>query len=405
MNAALQALTLQAGPNAALVTLGAALLGAAAGGVGAFLLLRKRALVSDAVAHATLPGVALAFLAMAALGGDGRALLGLLAGAAVSATAGLLAVTWITTRTRLGEDAAIAAVLGVFFGFGVVLLTVVQTAGVGRPAGLESVLLGSTAGMLRADALVVAVGGAATTTALWIWRRPLTLAAFDADYAAATGVAVRRADLLLMGLAAAVTVVGLAVVGLVLIVALLIIPPAAARFWTDRVGAMALIAAGLGAAAGWVGAAASAAAPDLPTGPMIVLVAAALFVGSMLFAPRRGVVAGLARRRRFQAAVHRRQGLLAVARGEPIREPYTLRLLAREGLLRGDGVATPAGRAQAAKIARDERRWDVARDAHQDAGLSGRYDGLTPIEQVFTADEIAEFDRRIGPPAAVPDPR
>jgi manganese/zinc/iron transport system permease protein len=112
----LEALTLQLGYNAALVTIGAALLGAASGAAGTFLFLRKRALVSDAISHATLPGVALAFLVMVALGGDGRNLPGLLVGAGLSAGLGLLAVQWMTRRTRLAEDAAIGAVLSVFFG-------------------------------------------------------------------------------------------------------------------------------------------------------------------------------------------------------------------------------------------------------------------------------------------------
>jgi manganese/zinc/iron transport system permease protein len=99
--------------------------------------------------------------------------------------------------------------------------------------------------------------------------------------------------------------------------------------------------------------------------------------------------------------VHHRQGLLALARQEPIREAYTLRLLQKEGLIRADGVPTEEGRAAAAKVSRDERRWDIARQIHQDAGLTGLYDGLTPIEDVFTADEIRDFDRRIGPPVAV----
>ena len=401
MNPLLSALTLQAGYNAALVALGAAMLGFAAGAAGSFLFLRKRALVSDAVAHATLPGVGAAFIVMVALGGDGRSLLGLLAGSALSAALGLLVIEWIVRRTRLPEDAAIGAVLGSFFGLGVVLLTVVQGMSAGRQAGLEGFLLGSTAGMLRQDALVIAVGGALAVGAVWLLRRPMTLVAFDADYAAATGVRVARIDLAMMGLVMAVTVIGLKVVGLVLIVAMLIIPPVTARFWTDEAGRVVWIAGALGGTAGYAGAAASASAPALPTGPIIVLVAAALFTLSLFLAPARGVLAALLRHRRFQERVHRRQGLLALAVGQPIREGYTLRLLAREGLVRADGVPTDEGRAQAAKIARDERRWDVARGIHQDAGLTGRYDGLTAIEEVFAPDEIAEFDRRLGPPAAV----
>lgn len=398
MSGFLDALLLGAGYNAALVAIGAGLLGVAAGATGTFLFLSKRALVSDAVAHATLPGVGLAFIVMVAAGGDGRSLPGLLAGSAATAWLGLLAIEWITRRTRLSEDAAIGAVLGVFFGFGVVLLTVVQTMSAGRQAGLEEFLLGATAGMLRQDAVTIAAGGALALAATWALRRPMTLVAFDRDYAAALGYDVRRVDLAMMGLVMGVTVIGLKLVGLVLIVALLIVPPVAARFWTERAGRVVWIAGAIGGASGYVGAALSASAPGLPTGPIIVLVAAAVFALSLLFAPVRGVAAALLRHRRFQRRVHRRQGLLALAHGEPIREPYTLRLLTREGLIRPDGVPTEAGRAQAAKVARDERRWAVARESHRDAGLTGRYDGLTPIETVFTPDEIAAFDRRLGGP-------
>ena len=401
MTAFFDALLLQAGYNAALVAIGAALLGFAAGSSGTFLFLRKRALVSDAVAHATLPGVGIAFILMVSLGGDGRSLVGLLLGSAVTAWIGLLVIEWITRHTRLAEDAAMGAVLGTFFGFGVVLLTVIQSMSAGRQAGLESFLLGSTAGMLFQDAVVIAIGGTLAVLATWAMRRPMTLVAFDSDYAAAVGYDVRRIDLLMMGLVLAVTVIGLKLVGLILIVAMLIIPAVTARFWTERSTQVIWIAGAVGGASGYLGAVLSATAPALPTGPIIVLMAAAIFVISLLFAPARGVLAAVIRHRRFQARVHRRQGLLALAAQHPIRETYTLRLLAREGLVRPDGVPTDTGRAQAAKVARDERRWEVAREIHQDAGLTGRYDGLTPIEEVFTADEVAEFDRRLGPPVAM----
>ena len=316
----IDALLLQAGYNAALVTMGAALLGFAAGAAGTFLFLRKRALVSDAVAHATLPGIALAFIAMVAFGGDGRSLLGLLVGSALTAGLGLLAIEWMTRATRLTEDTAIGAVLGVFFGFGVVLLTIVQTMSSGRQAGLEGFLLGSTAGMLFEDAIVIAAGGAFTVALTWLLRRPMTLVAFDSEYAAAVGVNVRRTDLLMMGLVMAVTIIGLKVVGLILIVAMLIIPAVTARFWTQRASSMLWIAGVFGGVSGYFGAVLSASLPALPTGPIIVLVATALFVVSLLFAPGRGVVAVFWRHHHFQVRVHRRQGLLALAAQHPIRE-------------------------------------------------------------------------------------
>jgi manganese/zinc/iron transport system permease protein len=399
VSAFLDALLLQAGYNAALVAVGAALLGIAAGSGGTFLFLRKRSLLSDALAHSTLPGVGIAFILMVALGGEGRNLLGLLLGSTVSATIGLLAVDWITNRTRLAEDAAIGAVLSVFFGFGVVLLTVIQTMSSGYQAGLEGLLLGSTAGMLFGDAIVITIGGALIVTVVLLLRRPMTLVAFDPEFAAASGVNVQRVDLAMMGLVMAVTIVGLKLVGLVLIVALLIIPPATARLWSNRTENVVLGAGLIGGVSGYMGAALSASAPNLPTGPIIVLMSFALFALSLLFAPARGVFAALLSRRRFRNRLHRRQGLLALAHGGSIQDRMTRAVLRREGFIRGDATLTEAGKAAAARVQHDERRWAMARQLHQLDGFSARYDSLRPIDSVLTRDQIAEIDRRMGDPA------
>jgi manganese/zinc/iron transport system permease protein len=401
MDVFLSALSLQVGYNAALVAIGAALLGIASGASGAYLFLRKRALVSDAVAHATLPGIGLAFLIMVAFGGTGRFLPGLLLGSAVTAGLGLLGIDWITRRTRLGEDAAIGAVLSVSFGLGIVLLTIIQTMSEGRQAGLESVLLGSTAGMLFSDAVTIAIGGALSVLVLILLRRPMTLVAFDSGFAQAQGVNVRATDLAIMGLVMAVTVTGLLIVGLILIVALLIIPAVTARFWSDRTDRVVLMAGLFGGLSGWIGAAISASAPAVPTGPIIVLVAASFFAVSLICAPQRGVLSTLVSRARFSARVHERQGLLALARSEPIFDGYTLRILRRGALIYPDGVATDLGRGEAARALRDEKRWEEARQIHRDEAVIGQYDGLTAIENVLTGDEIAEIDRRLGPPQGV----
>jgi ABC-type Mn2+/Zn2+ transport system permease subunit len=243
------------------------------------------------VAHATLPGVGLAFIVMVAFGGDGRSLPGLLAGSALTAWIGLLLIEWITRRTRLAEDAAIGAVLGVFFGLGIVLLTVIQSMSAGRQAGLEGFLLGSTAGMLFQDAVIIAVGGALAVASPHGSAPADDAGGLRPDYAAAMGYDVRRIDLLMMGLVMAVTVIGLKLVGLILIVAMLIIPPSPPASGPNARTASSGSRARIGGASGYLGAALSASAPALPTGPIIVLVAAALFVVSLLFAPGRGVLA------------------------------------------------------------------------------------------------------------------
>jgi manganese/zinc/iron transport system permease protein len=393
----LEALGLGLGYNATLVTLGAAMLGFAAGATGVFLYLARRALVSDAIGHATLPGVVLGFMVMVALGGEGRFLPGLMLGAAVSAGLGLWVISWITAHTRLSEDAAIGAVLSVFYGLGVVLLTLVQVMQAGKQAGLETFLLGATAGMLRAEALMIAGGGALVLALVFVLRRPMTIVAFDPVYAAGQGIGLRAVDLAMMGLALGITVIGLKVVGAVLIVALLIIPPVAARLWTERADRVVLLAGLFGGVAGYLGAAVSATAPDLPTGPLIVLAGFALFVLSLLMAPARGVLAAGLRHRRFQRRVHLRQGLLALAGDQPIYEPLTLRLMRRAGLVRGDGVATARGRAQAARARLDERRWQMLRSLPEFEAAAARHDGLSPLDEVLTPDQLAALDRRLGP--------
>jgi len=289
--ALLDALLFQAGYNAALVSIGAALLGLAAGAVGSFITLRRRALASDAMAHATLPGIGLAFLAMAILGGDGRNLAGLLVGAGLSALLGLFLLQRLTIRTRLPEDAATGAVLSTFYGAGIVILTVIQNLALGRPAGLEGFLLGSTAGMLFSDALLIAGGGAVVLLILVLLRRPLAMTAFDPDHARQMGVNTAAADAALLLLTLACVLLGLRVVGLILIVALLITPALTARLWSDRIGVVALLGGGIGAVAGHLGASLSLALPDLPTGPSIVLLIFTAFLASILFAPRKGVLA------------------------------------------------------------------------------------------------------------------
>ena len=391
----LDALFLQAGYNTALVSIGAALLGASAGAIGVFVLLRKRSLVSDAISHATLPGLCFAFIAMALTGGDGRWMPGLMIGAAASAGIGLIFVEWMTRRTRLTEDAAIGAVLSVFFGLGVVLLTVIQSLQVGRQAGIASYLVGSTAGMLRNEAETVAVAAFVTSAAIFLLRRPFTLVCFDQEYAAVRGIHVRATDLAMMGVLLAITVIGLKVAGLVLIVALTIIPPVAARFWTDRPEPMVIIAAVLGAASAYLGAVLSSLDAGLPTGALIVLVAFALFLISMLISPRRGLLAGALRRRLFQIDVHERQGLMALARKEPIYDRLTLKVLGRRGFIRPDGVATLRGRAAASEVVRDEARWALYRELYPEEAAGAPHQGIARVVDVLPPDVIAEIDRRL----------
>ncbi|MFZ8874212.1 MAG: metal ABC transporter permease [Paracoccaceae bacterium] len=389
------ALSLSLGYNATLVTLGASLLGAAAGMAGTFLYLRKNALISDAISHATLPGLGFAFLVAFGFGIDGRQLLILLSGSALSAALGLYFVNWLTRETRLTQDTAIGCVLSVFFAFGVVLLTIIQVIPAGRKAGLESFLLGSTAGMLYSDALLILVLSIITALVLFVFLRPIKLVVFDQGYSETLGISVRRVDFIILAVTLAVTVLGMKIVGLILIVALLIIPAVSARFWSERTNIILVTATLFGALSGYIGSAISAVSPGLPTGPIIVLCCFGLFLFSFLFAPKRGVLAVALDHYRFQKAVHLTQGLLSMAAAQPIYEPKTQRLLRRLGYIRADGVATETGKSLAAKTLLNEKRWSYWQEILKE---SNQLDGqavfnLMDIETKLTPDQIKSIDQ------------
>jgi manganese/zinc/iron transport system permease protein len=389
------ALSLSLGYNATLVTLGASLLGAAAGMAGTFLYLRKNALISDAISHATLPGLGFAFLVAFGFGIDGRQLLILLSGSALSAALGLYFVNWLTRETRLTQDTAIGCVLSVFFAFGVVLLTIIQVIPAGRKAGLESFLLGSTAGMLYSDALLILILSIITALVLFVFLRPIKLVVFDQGYSETLGISVQRVDFIILMVTLAVTVLGMKIVGLILIVALLIIPAVSARFWSERTNIILVTATLFGALSGYIGSAISAVSPGLPTGPIIVLCCFGLFLFSFLFAPKRGVLAVALDHYRFQKAVHLTQGLLSMAAAQPIYEPKTQRLLRRLGYIRADGVATETGKSLAAKTLLNEKRWSYWQEILKE---SNQLDGqavfnLMDIETKLTPDQIKSIDQ------------
>ena len=208
--------------NTRVVVVGVALLGMAAGIIGTFTLLRKRALVSDAVSHATLPGIAAAWLVMVALGGTGKWFPGLLLGAAAGGLAAVAAVLVVRSVLRLHEDAALGIVLSVSFGIGIALLGVIQQMRRGSAAGLDSFIYGKTASMLVADATLIGITSLVLVVVAVLLFKELNLLCFDAAYAASQGLPVGLLDAAMLALVVAVTVIGLQAVGLILIVALLI---------------------------------------------------------------------------------------------------------------------------------------------------------------------------------------
>ncbi len=285
------------------VLLGVCLLSASAGVIGCFAVLRRRSLTGDALAHAALPGVCIAFL----LAGSQRNLLAMLAGALAFGLLGVLVITALRRFTRIKEDAAIGIVLGVFFGAGIYLLRVIQKMPGGYASGLNTYILGQTAGITQQDIQIISSLALATLVLMLLFFKEFKLVAFDPSFARVQGWPTTLLDLVLMTLIAIAVVIGLPAVGVVMMAALLIMPAAVARFWTERLHVMLLLAPVAGVVMGAVGTMLSASFRFMPAGPSIILAGAALFTLSAMVAPQRGIVARLARHLRFQRDVRLRK--------------------------------------------------------------------------------------------------
>ena len=271
---------------------GTTALGLVAGTVGSFAVLRRQSLQGDAVAHAALPGVAAAFLV------GGRAPLALVLGGAVAGWLAMLIVTQITRRSRVPFDSALAGVLAVFFGLGLVLFTYIQRNVTGAAlTPLERYLFGQAALVAVSDLWVIGGFGVLTLLTILVLWKQFKVVSFDPAFAASLGFPVRAVELLLTTLTVVAVVIGLKAVGVVLMTALLIAPCVAARQWTDRLGRVVLLAGLFGALAGIAGTIGShllsyqfPKAGSVPTGPTIVLCATALVLLSLVFGTARGWV-------------------------------------------------------------------------------------------------------------------
>ncbi len=373
------------------VALGAAVLGLSSGSLGAFAVLRGQSLLGDAISHAALPGVALAFLLTAS-----KAPLVLVVGAGLAGWVGTLCVSAVVERSRVPYDAALGIVLSVFFGLGMVFLTYIQSQPDASQAGLDTFLFGQAAALVGRDVVTMAVLGAVALVAMLVFWKEFKILLFDPDFAASQGFPVRALDVGLTTLLVIAIVIGLQTVGVVLMSALIVAPAAAARQWTDRLWGVVALAGFFGALSGASGALLSATGARVPTGPTIVLVATLVVGASLLLAPRRGLVAAWARgirNRRVLRVAGTLEDLYTLALAhEDVHYPHpaatlqtmtarpeavgpTLDRLQRQGLVepRDDAWAlTARGLAEARRLARTRA------DEHDAVRLGTEAGGSTP---------------------------
>ncbi len=415
--------------NTQLVVFATMLLGVAGGLVGGFLLLRKRALFGDVLSHATLPGIAIAFAVGTLLWGNGKQLGLLLAGATVSGLAGVATMMAIQKFTRLRDDVAMGFVLSVFFGTGAALLRVVQS--LPNAAGLESFIYGKTASMVATDLQMIAAITVIVSLVCILLFKEFTLLCFDEDYAATSGWPVRWIDAMLLALVTAVTVVGLQAVGLILVIAYLVIPAAAARFWTEKLATMLVISALFGALSGWLGASFSALLAGYPAGAIIVLAASCMFLFSMFFGTARGVLPRWIEARRLKRRMDRQHLLRAAyeildaehseTHNQPIsrdslmsHRSWSSRELARllSMARREDHIEettdpalirlSESGFGEAARITRNHRLWELYLIRHADIAPSHVDRDADMVEHILGADLVRSLEAELNIGRSIP---
>ena len=267
------------------ITLGTAILGAVCGMLGSFAVLRKQSLLGDAISHAALPGIAIAFLITGAKESNT-----LLIGALVSGLIGTFWIRGIITKTHLKSDTALGLILSLFFGFGMLLLTFIQKQPNANQAGLDKYLFGQAATLVESDVWFMAIVAGLCLFVLLLFWKEFKLLLFDADYTKTLGFNTKFIDILITSFIVLAIVLGLQTVGVVLMSAMLLAPAAAARQWTNSLSVMVILASVFGAFAGVFGTAISASQNNLSTGPVIVIVAGVFVLISFVFSPSRGLL-------------------------------------------------------------------------------------------------------------------
>ncbi len=409
-------------PNIRYVVLGSILLTASSAIVGTFTFLNKRALIGDAIAHAVLPGICLGFI----VAGTKNPVV-LIIGAFITGWLSLMAVDYINRKTRIKEDTAIGLVLSVFFGIGILMLTVIQKSGNAAQSGLDHFLFGKAAALVGHDLYAFAIVALILLVIVYILFKEFSLLAFDKVYAQSIGFPVRTLELVLTSLIVLAVVIGIQAVGVVLMAAILITPAAAARYWTDKIVIMFFLASLFGAISGLSGAYISYIAPAMPTGPWIVIVISGIAFISFFFAPKRGIVYRIVKQRSIRQTINDENVLKTlyqlgeehdtffeprnpneiVARRKYAKNILTtiLKRLSRQGYvtqLPTGWQLTEAGKTKAQRVVKIHRLWELYLTTYMKIAPDHVHEDADTIEHLLTPELEAELEKQLDYPKLDP---
>lgn len=267
------------------VATGAGLLGILSGIVGVYVVVRKQGLISDAISHSTLPGVCLAFLILGF-----KNLETLLLGAFFAGVFAAFLIFTVDLKSKIKFDSALAIILSTFFGLGIVILGVIQRRANTNQAGLDKFIFGQAATFLKRDIyFLIGVLILVLFMVILFWKE-LKLFSFDPVFAQTKGFSTNILTSIMISLLVVSIVMGIQSVGVILMSTMLIAPPVAARYWTDKFHIMMILSSIFGMISGVLGVFVSISFKNLSTGPVITIIASLIVFFSILFSPNKGLL-------------------------------------------------------------------------------------------------------------------
>lgn len=406
-------------PSILWVVMGITLLGIGSAYVGTFSFLDKKALLGDAISHAVLPGICVGFL----VAGEKNPVY-IVTGAFLSGAVATFLSSWLKRNTKLNEDTIIATILTVFFGFGIVLLTSLQKSGNPDIAGLNSFIFGNAIGISEADLMLYGGLSLAIIVVLTLMLKEFRLMVFDPEYGQAIGFPMKFISFLFNVLMILAVVIGIQAIGVVLMAALLITPGAAARFWTDRLNPLLILAAIFSVLSGILGTYVSFVLPQMPTGPWVVVFLSLFALISFLVAPKTGILSRHFSRKKYLRKTHRDHLLKALYKAEEegkkgllIEEIYeiypyqkiktskSIKQLIKSNLVVKNQVFitfTESGRSEAMRVVRLHRLWELYLNESMNIAPDHVHDSAEQLEHLITPELEALLEKRLNYPALDP---
>jgi manganese/zinc/iron transport system permease protein len=406
-------------PNVIFVVMGISFLSISAAMVGTFTFLDKKALIGDAISHAVLPGVCLAFMFAGT-----KNPYWIVAGAFTTGALATYSITWISSKTKLKEDTVIASVLSVFFGVGIVFMTKLQQTGNAAISGLDHFLFGNAISIVGEDLWVYGALALTTIIILFIFYKEFKVLVFNKAFAETVGLPVRRLEFLFNSLMVLAVVTGIQAIGVVLMAALLITPGAAARFWTDRLGRMLMIAVSFAVFSGITGAYISFTLPNMPTGPWVVVVLSSMAFFSFCFSPKKGLITRWYSKRMYERKIHSDHILKSLyhawvkqKKGIPLvdiqkdfsrKESETnssLKNLRKNGFIQLDKDRIHLkenGLKEARRIVRLHRLWELYLTEYMNIAPDHVHDTAEKMEHILTPEIEVRLDAKLNFPTTDP---